>query len=348
VRPGTRLRSRTGRATTRGRWAGHHRASIGASGVCAVASAEGGAQLSEPPASPGTGALRSPLALLLAAAGAPLGSAVWDEDGAQWRPTAATVGADVQIADVPLASSGSTQLALLVADSIPAAPPAAVGGAPLRGVSAAPAAADSAAVRAVTGTVRQASAPRADLAVESDRDVLVSITTASGQYVLPAAAGVTTTFTCRDRLHDLIGTADALPASAVPPPVVSGVDIDLASAPPRVVQIAPPNDASQVDRGATSTLTFSEPIVAASVSDASVRLLRVNGSATTPIAVRQHPCAPDRGNPLHRRQPHADMVRKPGQLRGVRDAPAGVQRQRPAAAPAYRTSRTCSSPTRPA
>jgi len=64
----------------------------------------------------------------------------------------AALGASAGVAaappDIAIPLNGSAQMALLVADSVPAAPPAVVGGAPLEGVSAALAAADSAAVRA--------------------------------------------------------------------------------------------------------------------------------------------------------------------------------------------------------
>src|SRR6185369_11851909 len=67
----------------------------------------------------------------------------------------------------------------------------------------------------------------------------------------------------------------------------SGVDIELAPTAPRVTNVSPPNHGSDVSRSATIVVAFSEPVAAASISDSSVRLLRVGAGAPVAVAVRR-------------------------------------------------------------
>jgi len=143
-----------------------------------------------------------------------------------------------------------------------------------------------AATALVTGTVADSSGPRAGIAVTSDQLAVVSVTGASGHYVLPAPVGVTSTLTARDVTNDLSATASVAPATTD----VVTIDLLLQSSPPQVVQISPANHASQVDRTATVTVTFSKAIDAATVTEASVLLLQTDSrdtSTTHDIAVRR-------------------------------------------------------------
>jgi hypothetical protein len=144
----------------------------------------------------------------------------------------------------------------------------------------------------VTGTVADGSGPRSGIAVTSDQLAVVSVTDAAGHYVLPAPVGVSSTLTARDTANDLSGSASVLPSpdSQLPSPVLT-VDLLLQPSPPQVIQISPANHASQVDRSATVTVTFSKAMDPASISEASIRLAATGdgsrGSGVTEIAVRR-------------------------------------------------------------
>ncbi|MFQ5667670.1 MAG: Ig-like domain-containing protein, partial [Candidatus Binatia bacterium] len=79
--------------------------------------------------------LRVPRALLPPAMSLPVTTASWDEGAHQWRGgPAVTMAGDALEIPLARAASGSSQLALLVADTVPVQPPAAVPGMPLQGV----------------------------------------------------------------------------------------------------------------------------------------------------------------------------------------------------------------------
>ena len=148
-----------------------------------------------------------------------------------------------------------------------------------------------AAVAIVTGTVADSTGPRAGIPVGSDQLPVVSVTDANGCYMLPAPVGVTSKLTARDTANDLSGSASVLPSpdSQLPSPPLTA-DIELHPSPPQVVQINPPNHASQVERSAVVTVTFSKAIDPASVSEASALLLQTDSRATSTsheIAVRR-------------------------------------------------------------
>jgi hypothetical protein len=145
-----------------------------------------------------------------------------------------------------------------------------------------------AATALVAGTVADSSGPRSGIAVTSDQLAVVSIADASGHYVLPAPVGVSSTLTARDAANDLSATADVVPSTDYRLPVT--VDLLLHPSPPQVIQINPPNHASQVERSAVVTVTFSKAIDLASVSEASALLLQTDSRATSTsheIAVRR-------------------------------------------------------------
>lgn len=129
----------------------------------------------------------------------------------------------------------------------------------------------------VTGTVTDGSGVRAGVVVEADTIGVVSQTDSAGRYLLPVPAGVTSTVSCSDHVRDLGGTVTVTP---LPHEVVSA-DIMLRPTLPTVVQIAPPNHASQVPAGAVITITFSKPIAAASIADTSVLLLQTDSRLTS-------------------------------------------------------------------
>jgi hypothetical protein len=130
----------------------------------------------------------------------------------------------------------------------------------------------------VTGTVTDGSGVRAGVVVEADTIGVVSMTDSAGRYVLPVPAGVTSTVSCSDHVRDLGGTVTVTP---LPAQVISA-DITLRPTSPTVVQIDPANHASQVSAGAVITITFSEPIAAASITDTSVLLLQTDSRLTSP------------------------------------------------------------------
>ncbi len=133
----------------------------------------------------------------------------------------------------------------------------------------------------VTGTVADSTVPRASIVVRSTTEPLVSITDASGHYALIIPAGVPSTLSARDTANDLTATATVSPASSPQPPVpVITQDLELQPSPPQVVQITPANHASQVDRTATVTVTFSKPIDATTIIAASVQLSAISSQAS--------------------------------------------------------------------
>jgi hypothetical protein len=129
----------------------------------------------------------------------------------------------------------------------------------------------------VTGTVADEQAVRAGVVVRADTKGVVSVTDSSGRYVLPVPAGAASTLTSIDRERDLRATATV---TARPGEVIS-VDLELLPTLPQVVQIEPANHASQVERGAVVTVTFSKEIDPASVSEASALLLQTDSRATS-------------------------------------------------------------------
>ncbi|MFI5396218.1 MAG: Ig-like domain-containing protein [Candidatus Binatia bacterium] len=129
----------------------------------------------------------------------------------------------------------------------------------------------------ITGTVTDGSGVRAGVVVEADTIGVVSMTDSAGRYLLPVPAGVTSTVSCSDQVRDLSGTAAVTP---VPAQVVLA-DIALRPTLPKVVQIDPANHASQVPAGAVMTITFSEPIAPASITEASVQLLQIDSRLTS-------------------------------------------------------------------
>jgi len=137
-------------------------------------------------------------------------------------------------------------------------------------------------VAIVTGTVADSTGPRAGIPVGSDQLPVVSVTDASGRYVLPAPVGVSSTLTARDTANDLSGSASVLPSpdSQLPSPPLTA-DIELRPSPPQVVQTNPPNHASQVERSAVVTVTFSKAIDPASITEASVLLLQAASRVTS-------------------------------------------------------------------
>jgi RHS repeat-associated protein len=139
----------------------------------------------------------------------------------------------------------------------------------------------------VTGTVADSTGPRSAIPVTSDQLAVVSIADASGHYVLPAPVGVSSTLTTRDAVNDLSGSASVLPSpdSQLPAPPLTA-DIELQPSPPTVVQISPANHASQVDRSATVTVTFSKAIDSATINDASVQLSVVSGQSSAGVNAR--------------------------------------------------------------
>lgn len=124
----------------------------------------------------------------------------------------------------------------------------------------------------VTGTVRDSTGPRAGVRVQSATSPVVSITDAAGQYVLMVPDGVTTTLTALDPVRDTSGQVTVTPVGSTP---IFTADIFLTPTVPQVTGIDPANHGSQVALGATITLTFSEAIAAASITDVSVTLTQV-------------------------------------------------------------------------
>jgi hypothetical protein len=151
----------------------------------------------------------------------------------------------------------------------------------------------------VTGTVADATGPRGGVAVQVYPNCplptadcppfpVISITDTSGRYALPVPVGVTSTITSHDREHDLSGSASVtpIPDPQSPIPVISA-DIELVATGPEVVDINPPNHASNVARGMAITVTFSEPIASATLTDASVQLVQQVGSMQTAVGRRR-------------------------------------------------------------
>ncbi len=126
----------------------------------------------------------------------------------------------------------------------------------------------------VTGSVRDATGARAGIVVRSDTVAVVNTTNASGQYVLPAPAGVASTLSARDVARDLKGQKTVVLPDALAPTVVTA-DIELEGTPPEVVQSVPPNHASGVAADTAIILTFSEPILGTSLTESSVVFERV-------------------------------------------------------------------------
>jgi RHS repeat-associated protein len=146
---------------------------------------------------------------------------------------------------------------------------------------------------AATGTATDPSSnPAPGLVVESTGAAVVAITSPSGAYVLPIPATVTSMITTRDPTRDLAASGSVSPAATLPPSAAS-LDLTLQGTPPEVIQIDPPNHASNVAPERVITVTFSEALAAASVTSTSVRLTRQSLNAAgdpigpeEPVAVR--------------------------------------------------------------
>jgi len=126
----------------------------------------------------------------------------------------------------------------------------------------------------VRGSVRDSSGARDGIAVSGSQLPLVSITAASGQYLLPAPAGVASVFTGRDVLNDLTGSVTIIPNAEAGTSSALIADIELRPTPPRVVQINPPSHGSNVALDAAVTIMFSKPVAPATLTAGSVQLVR--------------------------------------------------------------------------
>ncbi len=141
-------------------------------------------------------------------------------------------------------------------------------------------------VAAITGIVRDADGPRADITVRSDTVPALSLTDAEGRYVLVVPQGAPSVIRATDPTGDLFATQTVTPTASE----VLTVDFVLQPTVPRVTQISPSDHASAVALDTTITVTFSKPILAATVSDASVTLIATEspGTSTThDVAMRR-------------------------------------------------------------
>ena len=139
-----------------------------------------------------------------------------------------------------------------------------------------------AAMTLVTGTVSDAVAPRAGIGVHSDTLAVVTVTDADGRYILPVALGVASTLTARDVGRDLTAEATVTPMTSD----VVTVDLQLTPTAPHVTQVNPPNHAATVALDAAITISFSEPIAAASLTDSAVQMTEVASTTVLPALAR--------------------------------------------------------------
>jgi DNA-binding beta-propeller fold protein YncE len=137
-------------------------------------------------------------------------------------------------------------------------------------------------VSLVTGTVGDGSGVGPGLTVSSDTAAVVGLTNSAGQFALPLPPGVSSTIGSKDRQRDLVGTVTVAPTAASQ---VITADIELRPTVPEVIHVSPANHGSGIAADATITLQFSEPIAAASLTDASVRVARVAGASASPVTI---------------------------------------------------------------